>query len=307
MTENYREHANDFPSAIDRLYTIISILRAPGGCPWDRVQTNKSTTISLIDESYEYLDGVLKKNIESEREEIGDIMINVFMNLYIHDENKDFRPEEAVNEVCDKLIRRHPHVFGDEHAENASEVLSLWNSVKENIEGHKDKADSFFAHIPSYLPPLEESYEIQKKLKKVGFDWPDAAGVVAKVEEELEEVNEAIAEGDEDHLEMELGDLLFSVVNLCRFMKIRPNVALHRCNEKVKSRFQRLFDLAAEKGIPINKERVDEMNDLWKRRRKKRESDNGTEEPHSYAVSFRALLPALCPIFSSISVIAEGI
>ena len=268
MTENYREHANDFPSAIDRLYTIISILRAPGGCPWDRVQTNKSTTISLIDESYEYLDGVLKKNIESEREEIGDIMINVFMNLYIHDENKDFRPEEAVNEVCDKLIRRHPHVFGEEHAENASEVLSLWNSVKENIEGHKDKAESFFAHIPSSLPPLEESYEIQKKLKKVGFDWPDAAGVVAKVEEELEEVNEAIAEGDEDHIEMELGDLLFSVVNLCRFMKIRPNVALHRCNEKVKSRFQRLFDLAAERGIPINKEHVDEMNDLWEEAKK---------------------------------------
>ena len=204
MTENYREHSKDFPSAIDRLYTIISILRAPGGCPWDRVQTNKSTTISLIDESYEYLDGVLKKNIESEREEIGDIMINVFMNLYIHDENKDFRPEEAVNEVCDKLIRRHPHVFGEEHAENASEVLSLWNSVKENIEGHKDKADSFFAHIPSSLPPLEESYEIQKKLKKVGFDWPDAAGVVAKVEEELEEVNEAIAEGDEDQISSSL-------------------------------------------------------------------------------------------------------
>ena len=273
MIENYREHSKDFPSAIDRLYTIISILRAPGGCPWDRVQTNKSTTISLIDESYEYLDGVLKKNIESEREEIGDIMINVFMNLYIHDENKDFRPEEAVNEVCDKLIRRHPHVFGEEHAENASEVLSLWNSVKENIEGHKDKAESFFAHIPSSLPPLEESYEIQKKLKKVGFDWPDAAGVVAKVEEELEEVNEAIAEGDEDHLEMELGDLLFSVVNLCRFLKIRPNIALHRCNEKVKARFQRLFDLAGARSIPVDKDHVDEMNALWEEV-KKEEKDS---------------------------------
>ena len=147
-------------------------------------------------------------------------------------------------------------------------TASYASDVKENIEGHKDKADSFFAHIPSSLPPLEESYEIQKKLKKVGFDWPDAAGVVAKVEEELEEVNEAIAEGDEDHLEMELGDLLFSVVNLCRFMKIRPNVALHRCNEKVKVRFQRLFDLAAERGIPINKEHVDEMNDLWEEAKK---------------------------------------
>ena len=195
-------------------------------------------------------------------------MINVFMNLYIHEEHKDFKPEEAVNEVCDKLIRRHPHVFGSEKVDTASEVLTLWNSVKENVEGHKDKAESFFSHIPSSLPPLEESYEIQKKLKKVGFDWPDVTGVIEKVEEELEEVNEAIADGDEDHIEMELGDLLFSVVNLCRFMKIRPNVALHRCNEKVKARFQKLFDMAKERNIPVDKEHVDEMNELWEEAKK---------------------------------------
>ncbi len=268
MYEDYLKTAPDFVSSIDRLYTIITILRAPGGCPWDRIQTNKSATISLIDESYEYLDGILKNDIPSEREEIGDVMINVFMNLYIHEEHKDFKPEEAVNEVCDKLIRRHPHVFGSEKVDTASEVLTLWNSVKENVEGHKDKAESFFSHIPSSLPPLEESYEIQKKLKKVGFDWPDVTGVIEKVEEELEEVNEAIADGDEDHIEMELGDLLFSVVNLCRFMKIRPNVALHRCNEKVKARFQKLFDMAKERNIPVDKEHVDEMNELWEEAKK---------------------------------------
>ncbi len=268
MYENYLEAAPDFPSSVDRLYTIITVLRSPGGCPWDRVQTNKSATISLIDESYEYLDGVLKNDIASEREEIGDVMINVFMNLYIHEENKDFTPSAAINEVCDKLIRRHPHVFGSEHAENASEVLSLWNSVKENVEGHKDRAESFFSHIPSSLPPLEKSYEIQKKLRKVGFDWPDADGVIKKVEEELSEVREAMKEGDEDHLEMELGDLLFSVINLCRFLKIRPNVALHRCNDKVMKRFQRLFDLARERSIPVDKEHVDEMNALWEEAKK---------------------------------------
>ena len=268
MIDNYREHQDSLPAAIDRLYTILTILRAPGGCPWDRVQTNKTTTQSLIDECYEYLDGVLKEDIPSEREEIGDVMINVFMNLRIHEEHEDFLPQDALNEVCDKLIRRHPHVFGEAHAESAGEVLSLWNSVKENIEGHKDKAESFFSHIPSSLPPLEASYEIQKKLKKVGFDWPDATGVIVKVEEELEEVNQAIAEDDEDHLEMELGDLLFSVVNLCRFMKVRPNVALHRCNEKVKARFQRLFDMASERGIPVDKEHVEEMNELWEEAKK---------------------------------------
>lgn len=263
MIENYREHQNDFRSAVDRLYTIITVLRAPGGCPWDRKQTNKTTTESMIDESYEYLDGVLKRNIASEREEIGDVMINVFMNLRIHEEAEEFTPVEAINEVCDKLIRRHPHVFGDEKAENPDEVLSLWNSVKENIEGHKDKSSDFFSHIPSSLPPLEKAYEIQKKLKKVGFDWDDTDGVIQKIEEELHEVKDAIARGNQDETELEIGDLIFSVVNLARFLRIRPNTALFRTNEKVIKRFQRLFDIASDRGIPLDKDHVDKMNEIW--------------------------------------------
>ena len=389
--------ADNLDSALDNLYTIITLLRSPEGCPWDRIQTNKTTTESLIDESYEYLDGVIRKDIASEREEIGDVMINVFMNLRIHEESGDFKPYEAVNEVCEKLIRRHPHVFSDakaenagdvlslwnsvkenveghkdkaedffshipsslpplesayeiqkklkkvgfdwentegvidkvkeeleeveeaidsgdkDHieeeigdvminvfmnlriheesgdfkpyeavnevceklirrhphvfsdakAENAGDVLSLWNSVKENVEGHKDKAESFFSHIPSSLPPLESAYEIQKKLKKVGFDWENTEGVIDKVKEELEEVEEAIDTGDRDHIEEEIGDLLFSVINLSRFLKIRPNTALFRCNNKIKERFQKLFGRADEKGIPLDKDHVDEMNALW--------------------------------------------
>lgn len=255
--------ANNLSDAIDNLYTIITLLRSPEGCPWDRIQTNKTATQSLIDESYEYLDGVIKGNIDSEREEIGDVMINVFMNLRLHEEQKDFLPHEAINEVCQKLIRRHPHVFGEAHAETAEGVLTLWNNVKENVEGHKDKSEDFFEHIPSSLPPLESSYEIQKKLKKVGFDWCDVNGVFDKVQEELQEVKEAIAENDQDHIEEEIGDLLFSVINLSRFLKVRPNVALFRCNDKVKARFQRLFIKAKEKGIPLDKDHVDEMNQLW--------------------------------------------
>ncbi len=279
--------ADNLNSALDNLYTIITLLRSPDGCPWDRIQTNKTTTESLIDESYEYLDGVMKNSIPSEREEIGDVMINVFMNLRIHEENGDFKPYEAVNEVCEKLIRRHPHVFSDARAENAGEVvceklirrhphvfsdaraenagevLSLWNSVKENVEGHKDTQEDFFSHIPSSLPPLESSYEIQKKLKKVGFDWKNVEGVIEKVKEELSEVEEAVKEDDKDHIEEEIGDLLFSVVNLSRFLKVRPNTALFRCNGKIKARFQKLFDRAHEKGIPLDKEHVDEMNALW--------------------------------------------
>ena len=255
--------ADNLNDALDNLYTIITLLRSPEGCPWDRIQTNKTTTESLIDESYEYLDGVIRNDVSSEREEIGDVMINVFMNLRIHQENGDFEPYEAVNEVCEKLIRRHPHVFSDAKAENPGEVLSLWNSVKENVEGHKDSSDDFFSHIPSSLPPLESAYEIQKKLKKVGFDWDSVGGVIDKVREELGEVEEALKEGDKEHIEEEIGDLLFSVVNLSRFLKIRPNTALFRCNSKIKSRFQKLFDMAKMEGIPLDKEHVNEMNELW--------------------------------------------
>ena len=255
--------ADNLSDALDNLYTIITLLRSPEGCPWDRIQTNKTATQSLIDESYEYLDGVIKGNVDSEREEIGDVMINVFMNLRLHEEQNDFKPYEAINEVCQKLIRRHPHVFGDEHTDNVEGVLTLWNKVKENVEGHKEKSEDFFEHIPSSLPPLETSYEIQKKLKKVGFDWNDANGVIDKVYEELQEVKEAIAENNQDHIEEEIGDLLFTVVNLSRFLKVRPNVALFRCNDKVKTRFQKIFDAAREKGIPLDKDHVDEMNQLW--------------------------------------------
>lgn len=261
--------ANTLAEAVDNLYTIISLLRSEDGCPWDRIQTNKTATQSLIDETYEYLDGVIKGSIDSEREEIGDIMINLFMNLYIHEESRDFTPQEAINEVCEKLIRRHPHVFTNSvNAKNSEEVLSLWNNVKEEVEGKKTDSKSIFGHIPSPLPPMETSYEIQKKLAKVGFDWENTDGIFDKIEEEIAEVKDALKQKNQDNIEMEIGDLLFSVVNLARFLKIRPNVAIHRTNEKVKDRFQKLFEVAEKENIPLDKDHVDEMNDLWDRIKK---------------------------------------
>ena len=255
--------ANTLSEAINQFYNIIKMLRSPEGCPWDRVQTTKTATESLIDEAYEYLDAGSKFDISGQREEIGDIMINLLMDFYIHEEKGEFTPVEAINEVCEKLIRRHPHVFSDAKADNKEEVLDLWNKVKETTEGKKVTKETIFGHIPTTLPPLEKSYEIQKKLSKVGFDWSDYSGVIDKIYEELDEVKEAIVENDNTHIEEELGDLLFSVVNLARFFKVRPNVALDITNRKVTARFQKLFDLAENKGIPLDKDHVNEMNALW--------------------------------------------
>lgn len=263
MIEYELKKAESLEEGCKNLYEIIKLLRSPEGCPWDRVQTNKSATESMIDEAYEYLDGAIRNDVSSMREEIGDVLINAFMNLYINEEHGDFKAEDALNEVCEKLIRRHPHVFSNMHAETEAEGLSLWNSIKENVEGHKEKSEDFFSHIPASIPPLEEAYEIQKKLRKVGFDWENTEGVISKIKEELNEVEEAIREDDRDHTEEEIGDLLFSVVNLARYLSLRPNTAMMRANRKVRARFQKLFDLARIRDIPIDKNHVDQMNDLW--------------------------------------------
>ena len=261
--------ADNIADACRNLYEIITLLRSPEGCPWDRIQDNKKATQSMIDESYEYLDGVIKEDVASEREEIGDVMINVFMNLYIHEEKGEFRPEDAINEVCEKLIRRHPHVFTNTaKADDANEVLSLWNSVKEKVEGKKDDKKSFFSHIPSSLPPLEKSYEIQKKLAKVGFDWDGNEGIIDKIKEELDEAKEALENNDKDNLEKEIGDLLFAIVNFARFKGIRPNVSLSRTNEKVENRFQYVIKGMEERGIELSKENIDMMNNLWEESKK---------------------------------------
>lgn len=255
--------AESIGEGVENLYQILTYLRSPEGCPWDKKQTNKSITACMLDEAYEYLDGVQKGSVESCREEIGDVMINVFMTQLIHSEKNEFTPVEALNEVCEKLLRRHPHVFGDMHVSNEKDATGLWNSIKADVEGHKDKPDDFFEHIADSLPPMEEAYEIQKKLKKTGIDCTDIAPILDKVQEELNELKEAIRNNDGDNQEEEVGDLLFAVINLSRHLGIRPNIALRRCNNKIKERFQKLFNLAAERDINIDRDHLKNLYPLW--------------------------------------------
>jgi MazG family protein len=263
---DYQHHdAETLPEAVKNLYTILTLLRSPEGCPWDREQTPADVSRALLDETYEYIDALDEQDIQSCSEEIGDILLNAFMITRIHEESGDFTPVQAINSVCAKLVRRHPHVFSDAEAADSMEVLDLWNSIKENVEGKKSHDDDFFSRVPKSLPKLEEAWEIQKKMRKVGFDWPDIEGVLAKVDEEHKELLQAIENIDQDplHVEEELGDLLFAVVNLARYLKLSPSVALHKSNKKVRTRFNKLAKRGSDRHIPLSWENVDALNDIW--------------------------------------------
>lgn len=265
MIDYTYNEATDFEGALHNLYEIITLLRSPGGCPWDREQTSKDVVRDLQDECYEYLDALQDADLGECREEVGDVLMNLFHLLRIHEEQQDFKPVDSVNEICRKLIRRHPHVFSSATATNSTEVLTLWNQIKENVEGRKAADDDFFSRVPKSLPPVEEAWEIQKKVRKVGFDWPDTQGVIDKVCEELDEVLDAInvIEPDQDRIEEEVGDLLFSVVNLARVLKVSPSNALHRCNRKFRTRFNSLVAKCKERDIELTQENFEAMDEIW--------------------------------------------
>ncbi len=264
---NYEyKNTDNLQDALSQLYHIVTLLRSEDGCPWDRKQTPKTVSSAILDETYEYIDGILDGNTDSMREELGDVLLNVFMSYRINEEEQNFNPVDSINEVSAKLVRRHPHVFSDAQADDVDSVLSLWDKVKTDVEGKKLDSEDLFSKIPQQLPQLAHAFEVQKIMKKLGFDWPDVAGVIEKIEEELEEVREAIHEGDEmdkDHVEEEIGDLLFSVVNLARYMKIDPQIALRRTNRKVQNRFNLLYAQSKEKDIELHYSNADKLNDIW--------------------------------------------
>lgn len=259
------EKKTTLQDALMQLFAIVTLLRSEQGCPWDREQSPKQVSTHLIDETYEYLDAVLSEDKEGQSEELGDVLLNAMMLLEMHQETDPAAGIEALNLVCEKLIRRHPHVFSDQKVANSSEVIDIWNAIKVDVEGKTHQKDDFFSRVPPSLPPLEMANEIQKKIRKAGFDWPDAQGVFDKVQEELAEVVEAYRNprDEREDLEMELGDLLFSAVNLCRFLGFNPSLALHRSNQKMRSRFNALYQRAQAEGVQLNQENLAEMDRLW--------------------------------------------
>jgi len=249
--------------AFKSLYDVIARLRGPDGCPWDREQSPVSLRGELIEETYECIEAIDEKNPAHIQEELGDIFLLATMLAYMHEQEGLFSVSDALQTVSEKLIRRHPHVFAGTKVSDSAEVLDNWAKIKIEQEGRKPK-DSVLDAVSSGMPPLDRAWKLQKKAAKAGFDWQNIEGVIEKVREELAEV----LESHDDHIEEELGDLLFSVVNLCRFYKVEPSVALHRTNSKFISRFKYMEKKMKETGQEMNQENLTLMDQYWNEAKK---------------------------------------
>lgn len=221
--------------AFNELYNIIKKLRGPEGCNWDREQTPQSLRSDLIEETYECIEAIDEKDYEHTKEELGDLFLLVTMLAYMHEQDGLFSVSDSLNGISEKLIRRHPHVFGNSEASTPEEIIRQWDDIKTNVEGRKAK-DSVLDKVSHGLPPLEKAYKLQKKAAKVGFDWQNINDIWEKVHEEIDEVKHA-ENVSFDELEAEIGDLIFAVVNIARAYKIDPAIALQRTNNKFTRRF----------------------------------------------------------------------
>jgi tetrapyrrole methylase family protein/MazG family protein len=255
--------------AFTKLYETIVRLRAPGGCSWDREQTPLSLRGDLIEETYECVEALGERDPDHIKEELGDIFLLVTMLAYMYEQEGVFSVADTLQEISEKLIRRHPHVFnkhaGPEPDLSTGEILKNWAKMKVEQEGRKPK-DSILDEVSKGLPPMERAWKLQKKAAKKGFDWPKATGVIDKIKEELAEVEiAAVNDGNQEALalEGELGDLLFSVVNLCRFFDIDPSVALQRTNTKFIERFKYVEKRMKENCREMNAQNLAVMDQYW--------------------------------------------
>lgn len=257
-------HVSGAGNAFERLCSIVARLRAPGGCPWDREQTLASLKPCLVEESYELLDVMDGDDSAGHREELGDVLLQVVFQALIREERGEFRIEDVLNAISDKLVRRHPHVFGDVVVRGTDDVLGNWEQIKKREKKDADgKARSAIAGVPQSLPSLLRAQRVQAKAARVGFDWDDRDGPRAKIDEELRELDEAAASGDAERTSDEAGDLLFSVVNLCRFLKVDAETSLRQSVDKFSRRFRAVEGKVQEAGLDMRSMSLAELDALW--------------------------------------------
>ena len=246
----------------ESLVEVIATLRGENGCPWDREQTHKSLKSTLIEETYETVEAIDSGDSSKLKEELGDLLLNVMLQAQIAVENKDFSIYDVIQTLTEKLIRRHPHVFGNVEVDNADDVVKNWEAIKSQEAGYEDRK-SVLDGIPNALPALLRAQKIQKRVARVGFDWDNIADVIDKVDEELGEVKESLKDSNVDAIENEIGDLLFSIVNLCRFLDLQAEETLRRTNRKFINRFKRMEAVLEKQGKSISDQTLAELDEIW--------------------------------------------
>ena len=242
--------------ALDRLLTIMDELREQ--CPWDKKQTMQSLRHLTIEETYELGDAILDNDLDEVKKELGDVLLHIVFYSKIGSETKDFDIADVANSICDKLIDRHPHIYGDVKVENEDDVKRNWENLK-----LKEGKTSELEGVPKSLPALVKASRIQDKVSGVGFDWEEPQQVFEKLKEELEELQHEVTEDNQDLIEAEFGDVLFSMINYARFLKVNPENALERTNKKFIKRFQYLEQKAKQQGKALADMTLTEMDVYW--------------------------------------------
>lgn len=247
---------------INDLIRLVTVLRAPGGCPWDREQTHESIKKNFIEETYEVIEAINKKDCEGLKEELGDVLLQVALHSEMEREKGTFDFNDVANDICQKLVIRHPHVFGDLTAENGGEALKNWDDIKLKTKGMKKQSESM-VKVPREFPALMRAQKIQQKAAKAGFDWDSMDGAFSKLFEEINELKNALSNENKQEIEDEFGDVLFSCVNISRFIGVDSEEALTGSTDKFMNRYIHVERLAEEKGINMKSASVEELDLLW--------------------------------------------
>ena len=279
--------------AFDNLMAVVAQLRGPNGCPWDRKQTHDSLKPYLIEESYEVLEALDRDNPRQLQEELGDLLLQILLHAQIEKEHNHFTMDEVATALAEKLIRRHPHVFGaaneTEQSLNADQVINQWEKIKQSERTNHGKEESILEGVPPSLPALLRAYQVQKRASRVGFDWEKPDHVIEKLEEELQELRDATTRYQSqketpsheqntsssfEAIEQEFGDVLFTIANLARFLKVNPEEALRKSCNRFVDRFANMEQQAAEKGKALQELTPAEWNNLWESAKKQEQTSH---------------------------------
>lgn len=264
-------------SLFEELVKIMKTLHGPGGCPWDHEQTHESLKPYLLEEAYEAIEAIDSGSDKQLIEELGDILLQVIFHAEIADSEGRFNIDDVINGIIEKLKRRHPHVFGDVTVDGPEQVMKNWEEIKRKEKRMKKKSGSVLDGLPKNLPALIKARRIQEKVSRIGFDWARTEEVMLKIDEELRELKEASKNNDKNAIEEELGDLLFSVANLARFVSLCPEDALRKTIDKFQRRFQYIERELPKRGKKLEEASLEEMDKLWEEI-KSRESEQDSDK-----------------------------